>query len=248
MNKLVVAAAQISSVRGHLEENVARHLRFISVAAAAGVDLIVFPELSLTGYEPDLARAFQLEAEDPRIEPLRTAAVKHGMHVLIGAPWSSGLDKPYLAAFLLSPGRSVCYAKIHVHESESEYFVPGQDSCVISIGGVPTAIAICADTTHASHAADAAERGARLYVASVMKTEAEYSAHAGRLMQYAMQHGMAVLTANYAGSTGGSESAGRSAFWDESARAIARVDANGEALLVARYDDSGWRGEVIAGF
>lgn len=245
MSRLVVAAAQSASVRGDLEGNVDRHLRLIEVAAAFGVDLIIFPELSLTGYELDLAYALRLAANDPRIEPLRRAAKDHGMHVLAGGPWESGLDKPYLAAFLLSPERSFCYAKIHVHESEEETFERGRESCVVPIGGVPTGIAICADTSHPAHAAEAAERGARLYVASVMKTEAEYRAHAHRLRQYAERHGMAVLTANYAGSTGGSESAGKSAFWDERGRLVARADSKGEALVVAERDQGRWRGEVV---
>jgi len=244
VNDLVVAAAQSASVRGNLEENVARHLRIIGAAASAGVDLVVFPELSLTGYEPDLARELQLQADDPRIEPLRAAARKHAMHVLVGGPWASGLDKPYLGALLLGPERSVCYAKIHVHASEEAYFARGQDSCVVPIGRVLTGIGICADTAHASHAAAAAALGARLYVASVMKTEAEYRAHAERLGRYAASHGMAVLTANYAGSTGGADSAGKSAFWDERGVIVAQADAEGEALVVARHDAGKWCGAV----
>ena len=245
MNNLVVAAAQSASERGDLDKNISEHLRLIGVAASAGVDLIVFPELSLTGYELDLASALQLERDNPRIEPLRSAAKEHDMHVLASGPWKSGLDKPYLGAFLLSPERSICYAKMHVPESEEKYFLAGKDGCVVSIDRVPTGIAICADTSHSAHAAEAAERGAELYVVSVMKTEAEYRAHANRLGQYAARHSMAVLTANYAGSTGGSDSAGRSAFWDERGEPVAQASPKGRALVVARRDKGKWRGEVI---
>jgi len=54
-----------------------------------------------------------------------------------------------------------------------------------------------------------------------------------------------ILTANYAGSTGGSDSAGTSAFWDERGGLVARADAEGESLVVARQDNGEWRGEVI---
>lgn len=246
MRDLVVAAAQSASARGDVDGNVRDHLRLVGVAASAGVNLIVFPELSLTGYELDLAPALQLEGDDPRLEPLGRAARQHDMHVLVGGPWVSGLDKPYLGAFLLSPERSVCYAKVHVHPSEETYFARGQDGCIVSIRGVPTGIAICADTSHPSHVADAAERGAELYVASVMKTEAEYPAHANRLEHYAAHHGMAVLTANYAGATGGSESAGKSAIWDERGKLVVRAGSTGEALVIARRDGGKWSGEVIS--
>ena len=78
-----------------------------------------------------------------------------------------------------------------------------------------------------------------------MKTEAEISDHAHKMKQYATSHRMAVLTANYAGSSGRRESAGKSAFWDERADPIAHVDANVEALLVARRDNGNWHGEII---
>lgn len=245
VNELVVAAAQSVSKRGDLDDNISEHLRLISVAGSVGANVIVFPELSLTGYELDLASALQLEIDDPRIEPLRSAAIEHDMHVLAGGPLASDLDKPNLGAFLISPEGSVCYAKIHVQESEREYFVAGKDSCVVSIGNVPVGIAICADASHPAHAADAAQRGAQLYVASVMKTEAEYREYTNRLAVYAARHRMAVLTANYAGSTGGSKSAGKSAFWDEHGHLVAQAGSNARALVLARRRGGRWRGEVM---
>jgi predicted amidohydrolase len=218
----------------------------IDVAGSVRVDLIVFPELSLTGYELDLAADSRLTTDDPRIEPLRRAAKEHDMHVLVGGPWASGHDRPYLGAFLLSPGRTIGYAKIHVHESESAYFIAGTDGCVIEVGGESVGVAICADTSHPQHAADAAGRGVGLYVASVMKTEAEYTAHASRLEEYASRHRMAVLTANYAGATGGAESAGKSAVWNERGELVARADSNATALVLGRRSGGNWRGEVIS--
>ena len=53
---LVIAAAQSASVPGNVSRNVTRHLQFGAVAADKGVQLLVFPELSLTGYEPAIAR------------------------------------------------------------------------------------------------------------------------------------------------------------------------------------------------
>jgi predicted amidohydrolase len=244
-SSLVVAAAQSFSVRGDVDRNLSEHLRLVDAAASAGARLVVFPELSLTGYELDLASELQLRADDPRLEPLRAAAARHGVHVLAGGPWRSGQDRPYLGAFLLSPGPTRCYAKVHVHESEAEYFTAGKEGCTVSIGGTPIGFAICADTNHPSHAADAASSGAELYVASVMKTPAKYPAHAGMLQRYAARHRMAVMTANYAGSTGGSESAGKSAFWNEHGELVAQAPSNAAALVVARREGDRWQGEVV---
>ena len=93
----------------------------------------------------------------------------------------------------------------------------------------------------------AAEGGAEVYVASVMKTEAEYRDHASSMQRYAADHGMVTLTANYAGSTGGSFSAGRSAIWDGRGSLIAQANSNQEALVVARRNNRKWHGEVVSG-
>ena len=156
-----------------------------------------------------------------------------------------GRAKPYLGAFLLSPERSICYGKIHVTESEGQYFLPGENRCVVLIDGVPAGIAICADTSHASHAASVAERGAKWYAASVMKTDTEYRDHATNMRRYAACHEMVALTDNYAGSTGGSVSAGKSAFWDEQGNLVVQANSNGEALVVVRREAGVWHGAVL---
>ena len=245
MQRLVVAAGQMAAGRGDVGGNVAAHLRLIKAAAAEGVQLLVFPELSLTGYELDLAALLQFDADDARLGPFRRAARKHKMHVVVGGPWASGGARPYLGAFVIGPDGTVPYAKVHVHESEVPYFAAGADVCVVDVRGVPTGLAICADTGQPSHAAAVAERGAELYVASVSKVPDGYEAHAGRMAHYAGQHGMATLTANYAGRTGGARSAGRSAVWDSRGDLLARAGPDGEALVVARRKDGAWSGEVI---
>ena len=168
-NNIVIAAAQSSSSRGNLQENITTHLRFMDRVASAGCTLLVFPELSLTGYELDLAATTQFNRDDPRLDPIRKATKKHGMHVVVGGPLPSDEARPFLGALVVSSQRDVWYAKTHVHESEAPYFLPGKDSCVVPIGENRVGIAICADTSHASHAATVACRGAQLYVASVMK-------------------------------------------------------------------------------
>lgn len=54
MTAPVLGLAQIGSVSGDVEANLARHLAVSDAAARAGVELLTFPELSLTGYEPTL--------------------------------------------------------------------------------------------------------------------------------------------------------------------------------------------------
>jgi predicted amidohydrolase len=65
-----LAAAQTIPIRGDVDANVERHLRLVHIAAAEQAQVLVFPELSLTGYELDLAADLAFSQRDPRLTPL----------------------------------------------------------------------------------------------------------------------------------------------------------------------------------
>jgi predicted amidohydrolase len=246
ISEFTIAAAQCSAKRGEVAQNVATHVHFVEEAASCGVNLLIFPELSLTGYELDLAATHQLHVDDPRLDSLVAAARHHGVHVLVGAPCPSGSSNPYLGGILVSPATSACYAKIHVHESEQPYFVAGSAHVVAPIEGVLVGLAICADTFYEDHAKWMAESGAQAYVAAVMKTEVEFPYHEKKMARYAERHAMLTLTANYAGSTGGAVSAGRSAIWGPDGEILAQANENMPALVIAQRHGPSWSGEVVA--
>ena len=52
-----IGIAQIKPLKGDIERNLDKHLKFINNALEKQPDLLMFPELSLTGYEPELARS-----------------------------------------------------------------------------------------------------------------------------------------------------------------------------------------------
>ncbi len=58
-----ICLAQIKSIKGDVEENIIHHKGFIEKALTYDVDLIIFPELSITGYEPELANDLATENE-----------------------------------------------------------------------------------------------------------------------------------------------------------------------------------------
>lgn len=74
MSEPTVAAAQAISVRGEIGANVEHHALLAEVAASHGARWVGFPELSLTGYELDLAPALAFSAADERLKPLQEVA------------------------------------------------------------------------------------------------------------------------------------------------------------------------------
>jgi predicted amidohydrolase len=72
-----------------------------------------------------------------------------------------------------------------------------------------------------------------------------YARKVSLLRNYALEHGMVVLMANYSGSTGGEVSAGKSAIWSEDGQLVAASTGTEEALVVGRKQNGIWDGIVL---
>ena len=246
MTPVTLAVAQ-SLVASDLAGSVGDHVRLATLAAEHGARLVIFPELSLTGYDLGLTEDDALEPADPRLEPLREAADSAEIVVVAGAPVLSprGL---HIGALHLGPGRRVAtYAKEHPHGDENRSFVPGDGGAPVSLGGELVAFAICADTMHPEHVARAVEGGATVYAASSFYTHACYDADAELLRSHARRHGVLVMMANLAGPVGDTSGAGGSAIWTGDGTRIACAPPDGEALVLARSTPEGWSGAVVIG-
>ncbi|KAB8307887.1 hypothetical protein EH228_14370 [Erwinia endophytica] len=72
-----VAAAQSGSRAGEIDWNISHHMDFIQQAAELQVDVLIFPELSLSGYELAFSPALAMEINDPRLIPFSIAASQY---------------------------------------------------------------------------------------------------------------------------------------------------------------------------
>lgn len=244
---ICIAAAQSPSLAGDVEANVRTHVRFIDAARAEGVDLLVFPELSLSGYEPALLASCALMPGDARLAPIRDAAVAARMTVIVGAPQDGGDGGlPWIAAFAFAPDGTVdVYRKQYLHAGEEQYVRVGElGAHCRELNGHRYALAICADTTHRAHAAAAAQAGAALYLAGVLISKNGYEHDAALMQRYAADFGIGVLMANHAAPSGGYDVAGRSAMWAPGGALLACADGPGDWLVIAR-DNNGWQGRAV---
>lgn len=117
----------------------------IESAASAGVNLIFFPELSLTGYEPEMAGDLAL-ADESRLRPLQVLSDRYDMTIIVGAPLRVKDGKPAIAAWVISSKRPVsCYRKMYLHLGECDYFSAGDSECVFKERSFNVGLAICAD-------------------------------------------------------------------------------------------------------
>lgn len=243
-----IAAAQSTSRACDLVANVATHCRFIAAAAEVGVELLVFPELSLCGYVlPSLASCI-VAPDAALLAPIVALAAKNDMTVIVGCPVAGVHGKPHIGAIVCMPdGRTAVYAKQHLHAGETQFAVPCEGLALrYPFGELGFALAICADTAHASHAQAAAANGTLLYLASVLVSDGGYVNDAANLQGYAKQHAMGVLMANHGGPSGPYVSAGKSTFWKPDGELLVQAPGTGNCLVIASCKEGRWSGECVA--
>ena len=247
MTALTLAAAQTLSSAGDVPANIQQHLAFMQAAAEHGVQLLVFPELSLTGYEPALAAGLAIAPDDAVLAPLRERAQALRLTAVVGMPIRLAPETGVLIGALVlgADGSLAVYTKQHLHPGEDVAFIPGQGGAALEWGEDRIALAVCADFSQASHPRAAAESGANVYAAGVLISEGGYATDGALLEGYAIEHGMLVLMANHGGPSGGWTCAGRSAIWGAQGL-ISAAPGVGGALVIAQREGGRWTGRQVA--
>lgn len=244
MQTFKIAVAQVPSIKGDVATNTSTHLRAIECAAAQAVTCLIFPELSLTGYEPELASDLAFTHDDSRLLPFIDAAQKYDMTIGVGAPLAAAQGIEIGLVLFFPSGVVASYSKMHLHPGEELYFSPSHQHRIEPLAGVPIAHAICADTNQPQHAMECAKAGAEVYIAGVMITAGGYDADTVALSRYASEHRMLVAMANHNHPTGGWQPIGKSAIWTESG-SLASANETQQALVVAEKTLQGWEGHVF---
>lgn len=239
------AAAQFQPVKGDIEKNLVQHIHLIDAAALAQVDSLIFPELSLCGYELELTSSLALTTQATCLNKIAELSRLHKMTICVGAPLQSITNTPYIGLIVFAPdGSRQAYHKIHLTETEQKYCTPGQSECVIPVKNEKIGLAICADLGAPSHPESTAKLGASIYLSSVLASDDWYEKDANRLQDYAQKYKFPCGLANFYGPSGPYIANGKSAIWDETGTLIAQAKATGTALVIATKTQQGWQGRV----
>jgi predicted amidohydrolase len=227
---LRVAAVQPACVAYDVAYNAQLHAELVR---AAGARVVVFPELSITGYELD---ADSVDPRDPRLQPICAACADGGSTALLGAPVASDLGEHIGVLRVEASGASVAYRKMYLSEQEAKRFTPGPEPAVIEVEGWRLGLAVCKDTGIVEHAARTAALDIDIYVAGVLDSADEASIQQQRAQRITCAHGVWVVVASFAGSTGGGyrHAAARSRIWapDGSLLACAGDETGGIAIAM----------------
>jgi predicted amidohydrolase len=152
-SKIKLALAQISSKREDKNANFQKIEKLTLKAKEQGADLVIFPELSLTGYVV-LDQVYELAETipGPTVEKVESLAKKTGMHIAFGMPELSGKTKAtvFNTAVLVGPKGLIgkyrkMYLPTHSVFEEKRYFRPGYETSVFKTDLGNIGLCICYD-------------------------------------------------------------------------------------------------------
>jgi NAD+ synthase (glutamine-hydrolysing) len=237
-----IALAQMNTVVGDLDGNRARILEWLAGARAAGADLVLFPELAVTGYPPEdlLLRPGFLRAAARTLEEI--AAETRGITALVGTPH---LDRDLFNACAVCSDGAVkaIYRKQFLPNygvfDEDRYFQPGRELVLIRCGETLVGPTVCEDIWQPGPpATDLALAGAHV-VANISASPFHLGKGAEReemLATRARDNSCWIAFVNAVGAQDELIFDGHSLVLDQDGRVVARAPAFEEALVVVDVD------------
>lgn len=236
MTMLRIAMAQLNPLVGDIDGNTDVVLASVEQAVKQHqADIVLFPELMLTGYPP----------EDLLLRPSLAGRIERALQrlldaigdviVVVGYPMVVEHDLYNAAGVIYQHGCIAQYRKQYLPNykvfDEKRYFVAGDECCILTVRGIPIALTICEDVWHAAPVAQAAAQGAQLILtinASPFHEE-KVAQRQALLKQRVSESGLPMI---YVNMVGGQDEL----VFDGGSMAI---DGDGELQVVAPYYETG---------
>ncbi|MGK6343957.1 carbon-nitrogen hydrolase family protein [Chryseobacterium sp. DT-3] len=227
-----ISAAQIKPVKGDILKNIETHILLIETAVNKNVDLIIFPELSITGYEQELAERFSIQYDDPVLDIFQKMADENNISITVGMPTKSN-DRLLISSIIFQHGKErEAYSKRNLFPTETAVFSKGDSFCQLEILQNKISLAICYDLSDPMHSQEAYRMGSNIYTASVLNSVNGIDDDLFKLSDIAVKYHMNVLMANFTGESGGYKCAGKSSVWSTDGSLLGQLNSEDEGILI----------------
>lgn len=158
-----VALAQTRPTLRDIDANLAQMQRIVDDHAQA--DLVVFPELGLSGYTTTDAASLAIERNDVRLAQIVETARRNATAIIFGAALNTPAGPSNAAVVIDARGRWLdTYLKAFLFGDECQSYVGGDELVIVDLDGVPTGLMICFDIEFPEVARSLARAGAELLV------------------------------------------------------------------------------------
>lgn len=229
-----ICAAQIKPSNGSIQTNIEIHKDWINLAISGKADFIAFPELSLTGYEPKLAKNLAIDKNNPGLDQFQMISERHDVSIALGAPTRSEFGILIsMVVFQPYQDRTV-YSKQMLPTDELPYFAKGKEQLILTVENEKIAPAICYESLQNEHSENVMKLGTDIYLASVAKSQSGIEKAFMHYSRIAHKYSIPVVMANSIGFSHNSLGAGQSACWNEKGKLLGKLANDKEGLLI--YD------------
>ncbi|KAA3600832.1 MAG: carbon-nitrogen hydrolase family protein [Calditrichaeota bacterium] len=225
-----ICVAQTKPIRGEVQKNIENHKRLIDLAIKKEAEVIVFPELSLTGYEPTLAKKLASTKDDKRFDVFQNLSDKNQITICVGMPTKNDLGTCISLVIFQSNQVRQIYSKKYLHSDEEAFFVSGENS--IGLLQNKITFAICYEISIPEHSENAFRNGAKIYIASVAKTKNGVEQATKTLSEIAKKYSMTALMSNSVGDSEDGVCTGKSAIWNKEGLLVEQLNEAEEGVLV----------------
>jgi predicted amidohydrolase len=254
---VLIGLVQMHCPKGEVDANLRTIEAHVREAVARGVDLLCFPEMSITGYiDPARWPAAVLRLDGAEVARFVALTAGSGMTVLAGLVEANPAGKPFITQVAARSGRLVgVYRKTTIPEDEAPSFAPGGPVAVYRHGGLRFAMSICADIDNPAVFAAAARQGAAIVFEAaapgLFGAQETRDWQTGfdwwrgecqtKLAGYAREHGIYIAVATQAGRTVDEDFPGGGYLFAPDGRCLAATDDWSPGVL---YVGVGGRGSA----
>ena len=231
-----ICAAQTRPVRGDIEHNIVNHKKLIELAVSNEAELIIFPELSITGYEPSLAKELATTKDDARFDDFQNICDNQNIIIGIGVPTKHEAGVCITMVIFQPFKERITYSKKHLHKDEEPFFISGENFPYLRLNKTNIGLAICYELSVPEHSATAFNSGADIYFASVAKTATGVAKASESLSGIARKYSAIVFMSNSVGPCDDFESAGASSIWYKKGELAGQLNNTDEGLLIFDTD------------
>ena len=219
-----------------IDTNMKKLSAFAEQAADLKLDILCFPECSLTGYIRDFHDIYEGDIE-MALGIIHEQAARCNLDLLVGTPYFDN-DSLFNAAVLLKPDKSrSVYFKNMLTEFDQKYFTKGEDTLLFEVNGVKCGVLICRDQNSPELANLYAKEGAKaiFYLAAHYYPPAEarkkFDKNRALPITRAVENGTYVLKANAVGLQDDTVSLGGSLIVSPDGSIIFEADKMTEGIL-----------------
>lgn len=231
-NKMKICIAQTKPVKGNVSANIEAHIKFIELAWTGKAESIFFPELSLTGYEPELAKTLATNPNDNRLDVFQQISDNKKIIIGLGLP-TVAESQIRISMIIFEPNKPrQTYSKQQLHSDEFPFFKKGVGQVLIKVNDASIAPAICYESLQPTHAENAFKLGANVYLASVAKSEKGIIKAFAHYPRVAKQLAMPVLMVNSIGFCDNFMSVGKSSVWTKEGKLVGQLDDKTEGIII----------------